>query len=317
MVFEKQSYFVIFKMNKPSVKRIEAGNIDFDYYYFCPGYLYRGNTIKKFPGAFLVSDKGTMKHLIFCDNDVIISDLEGIKNLALPSPTEVLMVYYSTYMLLYVRRTNAIMVFSLIKNGDERADLQHVFDIKTPALIDHLKISKNILEITTGNDISYFEITTGTSFKLSPLVEETECDIYAKLPKKVHHPLPANELLVPPEQAYVYNHTSQQFEGPTIFKHPGVENFTQVENYILACMSTTTTTFDLFRIKYLDTEPWKLSYQPHPEVLKLENQYKYLPSIRGILPTKKMRKWNTLNPDYSFRDPDDIEHFREMLESKF
>lgn len=305
-------------MNRPSVKRIDAGYIDFDFYYFCPGYLYRDNTIKKFPGALLVSSKGKITHLIFEGNDIISSSLEDMDTLILPTPTEVLMAYYSTYMLLHVKRTNSIMVFSLIKNIDERNKLTHVFDIKLPATIDYMKINGNVLEIFRGEDIVRFNIVTGAKFQLTPYIgpDDEEIDIYAKLPKKVVTPLP-KELMVPPEQAYTYNYALQQFEGPAIFKHPGVQNFTQVENFILACVSDVTATFDLFHLKYLDTEPWKLSYQPHPQTLHLEDQFKYLPSIKGILPTKKMRKWNTMNPDYSFRDPDDIEHFREMLESKF
>lgn len=305
-------------MNKPSMKRINAGFIDFDFYYFCPGYLYRDDTIKKFPGTLLVSNSGKTTHLIFDGDNIISSQLEDMDKLILPTPTEVLMVYYSTYMLLHVKRTNNIMVFSLIKNINEDSKLTHVFDIKLPNYIDNMRINGNTLEFIKDDNIIRFNITIGPKFMLTPFVEpeQNEIDIYAKLPKKVITPLPT-ALSVPPEQAYIYNYELQQFEGPAIFKHEGVGSFTQVENFILACMSAETAIFDLFNLKYLEDKPWQLSYQPHPTVLHLEDQFKYLPSIKGILPTKKMRKWNTLNPDYTFRDPDDIEHFREMLESKF
>ena len=282
-------------MDRPSFTRIPVGDNVFDEMFYTPYYAYKTD-LKKFPGI-IGADYLERKVYVYS----FVEGKSKIKTLDFEIKNRLCVTHHPKYPYIFIGNDNEIKVYSGIY-------FEYLFTIYLNYNLRDISAAEKII---TTTDINGMIRVYETSYDESLNIQEVKMNSFQMLEKNIVEEV----IYISPRlesSKYIYqdsNFISRDMKE--VISHPGVIDFVYSNPYLICIVKIDENVFfDIFKIKYLS--------QPTYEYVICKS-YKFKPvkepdvkSLAKLMPSRWMSQFVTL-PDYSYRDPDEIEHLREKL----
>lgn len=285
-------------MDRPSFTRIPVGDNVFDEMFYTPYYAYKSD-LKKFPGI-IAADYLERKAYVygFVDSKPIINILDfDIKN-------KLCVGHHPKYPYIFIGNDTEIMVYSGVY-------FKYLFSIFLGYNLKTISVDDKIIKTIDTNGFGrIYETFYEQTLNIKEIVPQTAFSFQVVERNQVDE----SAYISPQLESSKYTYENETFISRDMkekFSHPHVIDFVYSDPYLISLVKIGDDAFfDIFKIKYVDqptyqyviTKTRKFKPMKEPDVK----------SLAKLMPSRWMSQFMTL-PDYSYRDPDEIEHLREKL----